>query len=377
MVRTRSIFTIVLSLYALVGEAQHRCGDVVVFCRVFKEFANNDWHSVRREDYVNWTMYYQPDVTYGAAWNSVNNQWSKTDIDSLGYDGVYVRYENIYNDTAWQPAYKTLMDQWYAPNYSLRLGWNGTDWDTLEKFIYTYSGPQTIAKYEWLYNDTTWVPFMKWEYGYTWSSLQSVLQQRWDTLTNQWLDDAYTGMTYVSSPYGAVAENLFWSDSLSGWQNGSRIRYGGDYNLPDYEVREDWLPATASWVATDSIANGNLLSLGNNARIASIHFISQGGAWLPWRSDSACYEMYGGVASLDTPSLFTLYPNPADGFITLSTSSNRVIAIQIIDVMGRMLVEKIVRPGESVVLDLKKINAGVYTATDSGLASRRFVVLHR
>lgn len=62
-------------------------------------------------------------------------------------------------------------------------------------------------------------------------------------------------------------------------------------------------------------------------------------------------------------SIFTIYPNPTDGYITVSVDSEHkgLNMIQVYDVTGRLIMNKKVEVNtQSTLLDIKKYPAGIY-----------------
>ncbi|HZG00730.1 MAG TPA: hypothetical protein VEY71_06995, partial [Chitinophagales bacterium] len=117
-----------LAFVSLQSFAQYRCGDVILDCRIYREYVNNEWRNVLREDYENWTMYYEPDLMVLATWDTLSGQWNKVAIDSLAYGAACTRYYSAYDGSAWQPVSKRVFENYYTPDSMVLLAWNGAGW---------------------------------------------------------------------------------------------------------------------------------------------------------------------------------------------------------------------------------------------------------
>jgi len=367
-----------LTFVSLQSLGQYRCGDVILDCRVYREYINGEWQNVQREDYENWTMYYEPDLTLFAAWDTVAAQWNKVAFDSLAYGGGYTRYYYAYDGSAWQPVSKRVFENYYTPDSIVLLSWNGTGWDSIEKNVYTYNYEEITSRKRFLYDGSGWVPDVKWERSFVgWLQLDVELKQRWDAALGQWLDDEKIQCDHTTTPYGTTAIRSVWNDTLGSWQPAQRFVYTGDYKLPEREVRANWNPIDLAWEPTDSIVNENICSMGNNARVASMHYTRYEAHWLPWKSDSACFRTFGSVAGLDADRVFTLSPNPASEEAVLTILDPSVRSVRLVDALGRTMLESIPSRSGPVRLNTSVLPSSVYNvvvANGVGVARRSLVV---
>lgn len=93
------------------------------------------------------------------------------------------------------------------------------------------------------------------------------------------------------------------------------------------------------------VANGKLFVMGGaKARVGAMN------------TNQFFNPLSSGIATQQTQSNFSLYPNPTTGFITLQNLPENVINIQIVNVLGQTIAQL----KSSISLDLTRLQAGIY-----------------
>jgi hypothetical protein len=156
--------------------------------------------------------------------------------------------------------------------------------------------------------------------------------------------------------------------------DGEFVSSQGDVEVYSY-------PMTAGSDYVWAVEGGEILS-GYGTNQVSVVWSTQGGSIAVKEINSDGCEGVEVIKtiekSMESPESvmsFSIYPNPASDLLNFSTSSDMVV-VRVVDVMGRVILEKVLRAGQTT-LDISNIANGTYRvmATADGVTEVQTLVV--
>lgn len=170
------------------------------------------------------------------------------------------------------------------------------------------------------------------------------------TISNLEIDEQYPLLTLISM----IAPSPDWFIAMNSYD----LRQGGDWAT---SVNIDLFPYDAG------TEEGTAYSTSNSATMPQENITSLVNV-APFNNQRIGYFTINLISVLSVEDeLFdnqiTLYPNPSNGFISLTNSSvNEIDKIEIYNLIGKQVHVEIINNRDLINLDLEKLNSGVYMA---------------
>ena len=261
-------------------------------------------------------------------------------------------------------------------------------WVEVWKYEYSYDADDLLTvetEYEWDEDTSDWV--FSWKTQNTYNEFKQLVisdESNWTTETSSWNPSWKRALTYDAS--GNVSQEIGSSylESTTSWQEEGMGEYTYDeLNQPLMEIYSTWDENVTQLVPTSKYEylydNGTLLSElvappanwfvpDYSEQIVSkpLSYISY-----EYNTENSTFEIYylevyfynehypTKVIGSETSHIASIFPNPAQGYITFSFSGEFYQAsFELYDVTGRRVIFKQVESGER--LNLEDLQSGIY-----------------
>ncbi len=315
------------------------------------EWVNNTWLN-RYKKTIEYTSEGKHKMILNQNWNTSEDNWENTLKNVYEYDGDSALYVLVQQWNANEDKWKDFMleikkyndAKLLIDNIKYYYPLDSTDELSGTRFLFYYNSEKKILnKLSRSWNDEkkVWENEGKWEYDYT--DGNTVISSNWDTITIEWIPNAY--YKYVLDSQGRTVLGLRkkWNIEESKWINYSK----------DEKEYDDY-----------------------NHLLNSIYFI-----WLDdWVVYSKRHYFWSKFNTNNTDELandgFVLFPNPAGNVLNLSYDLDKSIYnLQIYSLRGNQVLE-ISSPSYDKI-DISQLVSGVYILkinTAKGTVSKLFSV---
>lgn len=302
-------------------------------------------------------------------------QWSPSDNAFVNYSQSFFVYQNglrmqivsqEWSGSAWENNTKTIYE--YSPSGKITLEceihWDdiNSEWVNYSQNLYTFTGGLETEHLNQIWNTTTdtWDNSARWVSTYDVNS--NLLTQRKDVWNGSTWDysNRYT-YTYNSNNQETAYIYEIWDIVSSAWENVDRkmYTYDGNYNLTSY-VSQQWDDVASAW---ENIEKYDYTYDTNNNMTLEIYSMWNSGT-TSWDFNSKTEYYYSGfdANSLSdlTSGTVNAFPNPTNGFITISPKDRQYERITITDFSGRIIMDGPMNE-TGLFINLKQYGAGIYS----------------
>ena len=336
-----------------------------------------------------WVNYQKQEFVYNTNGDQVD--WKRVFWDSTAWDnGWHYSWHfdaNGLNDTCmFQQGQDSLwVNQWlWIPTYdgngyltsSLMYSWLNNDWEVTSRDSSTYNANGnhlTYLRQNWI--NSSWVnnsfQTTTWD---TAGNCLSSLYQLWQN--NAW--ENYQFNVYIYNPAGNKVMEIWQNWSNGAWVNGHRILYDYDASINLLsETSQDWVNAAWRNAYTTQYTYD---SWGNSLTGKVLKGFN---GWQPYDGGLDVYanherdmvlqgEMYRYESVIDSilifvepkqsPSQFTLFPNPAHQMVYVSSrgaSTDQNGKLTMFDLRGQLILTKQLE-NETTAVDISNLKPGAY-----------------
>jgi hypothetical protein len=289
-------------------------------------------------------------------WN--NNTWENSHQEFYGYD---VNYNLVSDSTRNWDGFNWISSSRWISNYDslnhyiydISQSWNGTAWEDDRHYSYWWNQNNLDSMYHIQWNGTAWVyPFCT-KYFYDLNNvLISEKSQAFDGIN--WIN--FDSTTYSYNSHGDLTEQFSHKWDSTGWVD--------DY-LNQYFYDSSFVPIGsyyAQWFGGTWINSGNVTYYAdaNNLIASSVNINSS-----THDSTHYYYSFVTGIIESNNLMSFSVFPNPANEIIRISSTNNCVGNLNVIiyDLEGREVLNQFINanPTEGTnVIHIDKLNKGIY-----------------
>ncbi len=361
----------------------------------------------------------------------ISNEIKRKDQEWINIERNFYTYDSSAN-LIQHIVYKWNIDKWdtlsrfiYTYDFQGRLNTEFSEkkgyysWENLYRIFYTYNvSGNLISKLREVWQNNNWVNSYRYSTTYNINSnISSNVTENWQN--NDWVNAYKSIYLYNSIGKKSSEINQIWQGN---WEN--RYKFTSTYNDFGFKVsetQENW--QNNSWKIVERYLlanneNGQLLTKTRqtwqeywlNQDMSTYVYDANGNSvlgmdqtwffdWKPgnsfWGLDLFVsgekkhidylignYLYKAHFVSLNTMSKdsrqFIIYPNPANDFINIYQTNNKIKEIRVVDIHGKKLISKLNNRFENnYSIAIEMLSKGIYflqLLTDNGIDTKKFVV---
>jgi hypothetical protein len=338
-----------------------------------------------------------PFSSYKKDIKDIQQYLKETNVYTKKLDSI-VRYE--YDDVIEQLLPYSLYEFIFSANNNLTSEiyseWdeNTNSWIYSDKGEYTYDANNNITSEiysEWDASTNSWIYNYKYEYTYDASNnLTSEIHSNWDTSINSWIFNNKNNYTYDANNNLTSEIYSYWDASTNSWIYLDKVKYTYDANNNLTSVIYSyWDESTNSWIYSDkdeytydlSVSIDNVLvsyALESNNPILSYYYYNYDGSdFVLDGKDIYYYSDITGINEIIDNYNVSIYPNPANDYLMINTTTNENLNIEIYTITGQSVKStECTNNASEMRVDISQLPAGMYfirIANDQNNITKKFV----
>jgi hypothetical protein len=331
-----------------------------------------------------WIYYYKNEYTYDdnnnlsyeifSYWNTSTNSWINISKNECTYDAnnnvifeIWSRWDTSTNSWIFSSKYEYTYDDNNNVIFEIYSRWDTStnSWIFSSKYEYTYDDNNNVISEiysEWDTSTNSWIFDSKYEYTYDANNnLTSEIFSYWDTSTNSWIFDFKYEYTYDANNNIIYEITSYWDTSTNSWIFDSKYEF--TYDLT---------------VSIDNVLVPNNFDIeSNNPILSYFYYYYDGSDFVLDMKYIFYYSDITGINEVTDNYNVSIYPNPANDYLMINTTTNENLKIEIYTIRGQSVIStECINNASQMRIDISQLPSGMYfirIANNQNNITKKFV----